>query len=249
MNISDRIGLDLGTLVPYSAIPLPYVSMAICASITRAAGYAFWQARPLRGVSWSAIKKTEIPVRSIEPMWDYNPRNLKLWLRYLPFRRGLDAANCFIRLAAAFPMAWQINDYLSAVVLNEINLYDRRDPAMLATAGILGQQYALDLWHIRQLTKAGEMVSADNSAVQTLILAMLPTTKIVHVQTRSKVELRRFLRGETTELGKLLREVAKAGFEGFYVVEIPPLLAGWTTPQSYAKGLRKFRESILTYFP
>lgn len=249
MNMLDRIGLDLGTLVPWSAIPFPYLSMAICAQITRAAGYAFWQARPLRGVSASALRKSGIPVKSIEPMWDYDPRNLKLWLRYLPFRRGLNAANCFIKLAAVFPEAWQIYDQLSAVVLNEINLYDHRDPAMLANAGSLGQQYALDLWHIRQNTKNGEMFTANEPDVQKLIGAMLPTTRIVHVQTRSKVEFRSFMNGEWTELGQLLKTVRRSGYSGPYVVEIPPLLAGWTTPQSYARGLKKFRESVLTYFP
>lgn len=266
--MNKRIGVNIGSMLPLSAIPI--VGLSIAAWITRKAGYAFWQILPLRSVSVRSLKRAGgtpgIPVKYMEPAW-----NATTLLGHIQHRVGSEGMPTLWRDVLFFPSPGECVATYNAVyyamggvkqIRHDLRVdrelvevhpgLDRNASELLGIAQERGKKergmggFVLDTKHIRSQRDT----TAKKSYTDFLqdFQQLLPYAKLIHVQAWNALEWKRFVNGRSSEMDLLLQEAKAKGFSGDLVVEYPPgSISGrweWVNPQLLAKSLARIRERL-----
>ena len=253
----NRIGLNIGSMLPWSAVPV--VGLPLATWITRRAGYAFWQVLPFRSVAVAGLRETGVPIRFAEPAW--NPTTFARHFSGKPSPAGTrtklqdplffgDPDTCdqlFNQVLQEFdvtPIYHTIEEGRKGLVevhrglkksIRDLAILARRDPSI---------RFVTDLKHLRSMDPVPWWDSSE-----TMLEVLLPFTNPIHVQAIDGEEWRNFINGKQTKLAEMLQFIRDWGYGGPFVVEYDPRATGLSGlfPWVLAKNLRLVRERIEEY--
>lgn len=258
----NGIGLNIGSLLPWVAIPI--LGPIIAALITRFAGFGFWQILPLRGITvvlLRLLKPAGIWVRFAQPAW--NATTLWTHIRKKPGAEGMltmwqdvlffpSPSTCkrrfksFILEIGARDVDHYTGHSFTANGLVEIHPGLQKTPTQLAQlAKAQGVRFVTDTRHLRREGREREGKSRIGPWREAQE-ALLPYTELVHIQALDAEEWRDFLTGKPTGLEEMLRFIRDWNYNGPFVVEFDPRATGLSGlfPWTLAKNLRRVRERI-----
>lgn len=253
MERDERIGLNIGSGLPWTAVP--GIGLPMAAWMTRKAGYGFWQVLPFRSVSVAGLVRTGIPVRFAEPAW-----NATTFLAHLQGKSGTAGGPAKLQDPLFFSDP-ETCDQLFGQILQEFNatpihhhlkmmhkgglvevhpgLEGTVDEWVAAAKDAGLKPFAVDLCHLRRFP-------VSRLAMWKTLEHLLPLASLIHVQAVSGDEWQKFISGNSTLLGGMIRFAQNQGYTGPFVVEYDPRATGPTgiLPWVLADNLRRVRERI-----
>ncbi|MEA2020126.1 MAG: hypothetical protein U9M98_00145 [Patescibacteria group bacterium] len=270
--MQEKIGISLGSLLPWCAFPLwdflaRSFAIPIAAAMTKEIGASFWQVLPFKGVTAAALEKAEIPVRYAELAWngttlwrhlrgeEGNAGTPSMWQDILLFPHPRISTLRTSEFLLTFPEAVLIKHEIPSASYKSWNYLTEIHPELdmppgnlnLAAASCLetDKPYVLDTKHMRREHREG--IPSPLQPWEVFWETLFPISQAVHIQPLSREELTRTLDGYQTELWRMLSYLES--FEGDLVIEIPPTL--WEPrvmlkPKELGKSLRKVRKLLET---
>lgn len=262
MERDQRVGVSIGCWLPWPVI-IPVVGLKIAAGWTKEVGGSFWQMLPLRRATKKALERAWFPVECAEPAW--NPIT---WWDQLTGKHGAEGIpatwadvvffpnpiasqkrfEMILRVTGALPIHHHLDTARSGAL---VEVYP--DLGLTATQlarfaeRIKQRPYVLDTRHLQRAGKDGESpLWPWQEALETL----LRWTALVHVQPLDEEELRRSFAGERTGLVQILSRLKAWGYDGHFVIEVPPYILGLTyfvNPRRMISTLRGVQELIEEY--
>ncbi len=258
----NGIGLNIGSLLPWVAIPI--LGPIIAALITKFAGFGFWQILPLRGITVFLLRLPKLVgvwVRFAQPAWNATT----LWA-HLRGRLGSEGMPTMWQDLLFFPgpeiCKRRFEDFILKLGARDVDHYTgqsftanglveihpglQKTPVQLVhLAKTQGVRFVKDTRHLRRAGRESEGKSKIGPWREALE-ALLPYTELIHVQAIDGEEWRGFIDGEPTELAEMLQFIRDWGYDGPFVVEYDPRATGplGLLPWILAKNLRRVRERI-----
>lgn len=266
----ERIGISLGSLLPWSAFPLwdflaRSFALPLAAAMTKEIGASFWQVLPFKGVTAAALEKTEIPVRYAELAWngtslwrhirgeDGNAGMPTKWQDVLLFPKPQVSRVRTAEILRMDPWPWFVTHDIPEATESwpglveihpELNIPPGNLTLIAASCLEMNRPYVLDTKHMRRRHREGK--PSPLQPWELFLETLLPITQAVHIQPLNKEELIRTLAGYQTELWRMLGSLQE-GFEGDLIIEIQPTLWGTAVmlrPQKLVSSLRKVRNLL-----
>ena len=234
MERDKRIGLNIGSGLPWTAVPV--IGLPIATWMTRKAGYSFWQVLPFRSVTIAGLKRTGIPVRFVEPAW--NPTTFLAHFRGILGAEGMktklqdplffaDPETCddlFKEILEVFhpqPIYHELSKMQEGgwvEVYPGLRMNPERLEAIAQRMGV-GKPYVVDFRHLRSFRMS-------RLTMWKALERLLPFTGLIHVQAVDGEEWQGFIAGNSTLLGSIIQFAAKEGYDGPFVVEYDPRATG-----------------------
>ncbi len=215
-------------------------------------GIDFWQVLPLKGVTAQTLSKAGVDIKYLEAAW--NPTTMwrhlvgKAGMTGQRTRAGdfvffpqPDMCNRRVKaIMETFPSAILIGPDIYRIGIDGPLQMVEINPEMGLPAEALAQFWApmyateqyfpngksivLDLKHIRR-ERCGCGKNPLHGWGETYRY-LLPFTGLIHVQPLNSVELRLTINTVETELVRMVKQAVDEGFEGDFVIEVPPNLLG-----------------------
>ncbi len=225
----NRIGVSLASYLPWSAF--------FTRKATRWAekdGFGFIGMLPLRGsvgitpsLPISYLEGAWNPVRSLREALSGQPTgqglvpNIADWLFFPNPERSQEIFEAMkIRQPPPVIVVHSIEEWQKGRLLEVSPRINMETSEIASWAKKHRAQLVLDTYHLRR--SVWEHLDERGMPLekwQLLIPRLLPFVKVVHVQPNQGDELSEIMRGEDTELHKMLRFIRQNGFSGHFMVE------------------------------
>lgn len=262
MEGDQRIGVSIGCWLPWPVV-IPVIGLKVAAGWTKQIGGSFWQMLPLRGATKRALERAWFPIKYVEPAWNpialwnqirgrLSPQGTKAYPKDVIFFPNPDASQArfemILRVTGALPIYHHLDTARRGAL---VEVY----PGLKMTAVGLAEfaerikqrPYVIDTKHLQRSGEGGESpLWPWQEALETL----LRWTALVHVQPLDGEELRRSFAGERTGLVQILSHLKAWGYDGPFLIEVPPDILGpiyYLNPLRMIRTLRKVRELIEAY--